>query len=234
MTKNSGSGTTADEEDYLRVPDAVTALAKGMYASFQQPKPLHKIKLDDQKASVVFGPWKEDAAQHIRAAICDGRLPLYARSNSSHLVLLRPDVVSRLITVRGGLPAHPIRPSLKTAGGDVELLKVLNSGVLLIRQDDFAAWYESERRKGRWPSQRLKKGLTGGRPTKITGFLRSAVAEALRERKRNVAKLHRDLVTSGRTDVPSVDTLERLVDQLYRETGRPEFFRTKRRHRMRT
>jgi hypothetical protein len=219
---------------FLRVRDAVATLARGMYATFQQPKPLHK-KLEHQKASVVFGPWKEHAAQRIHTAACDGELPLYVSGDSDrNPLLLRPDVVGRLISVRGGLPDHPIRPSLKTAGGDGALLKVLNSGLLLLRQDDFVTWYKSERDKGCWPSQRLRRRPAAGRPGKITSSLRNAVADALRQRKRSVAELHRDLIASGRTDVPSVDTLERLVDQLYRETGRPEFFRIKRRRRKRT
>jgi hypothetical protein len=217
-------------EDFLRVRDAVATLARGMYATFQQPKPLHKIKLEHQKASVVFGPWKEHAAQLIRTAACDGGLPLYVRGDSDPIpLLLRPDVVGRLISVRGGLPEHPIRPSLKTAGGDGALLKVLNSGFLLLRQDDFVTWYKLERDKGCWPSQRLRNRPTVGRPSKITNSLRNAVADALRQRKHSIAELRRDLIASGHTEIPSADTLERLVDQLYRETGRSEFFRIKRR-----
>jgi hypothetical protein len=201
-----------------------------MYATFRQPKPIHKIKLDHQKAPVVFGPWKQHAAERIRTAACDGVLPLYVAVNSDQQpVLLRPDAVGRLITVRGGLPDHPIRPSLKTVHGDTRLLKLLSSGLLLLRRHDFEAWYKSERRKGRWPSQRLRKGPAEGRPSRMTSALRKAVAEALRERARGVAELRRDLIAFGRNDVPSVDTLERLIDQLHRETGRPEFFRKKRR-----
>jgi hypothetical protein len=68
----------------------------------------------------------------------------------------------------------------------------------------------------------------------MTSSLRTAVAGALRERKRSVAELRRDLIASGRNDVPSVDTLERLVDLLHRETGNPEFYRMKRRRVKRT
>ena len=49
-------------DGFLRLRDAVASLVKGMYASFPQPKPLHKVKLDHQKASVGFAPWKEAAA----------------------------------------------------------------------------------------------------------------------------------------------------------------------------
>jgi len=40
--------------------------------------------------------------------------------------------------------------------------------------------------------------------------------------------LHRLLVASGRSDVPSQDTLARLVDQLHRETGEAALLRTPR------
>jgi hypothetical protein len=101
---------------FLRIPDAVAALVRGMYATFRQPKPLHKIKLDHQKAPVIFGPWKEHAAQRIRAAACDGELPIYVRGDTeSEPVVLRPDVVSRLITVRGG-QLREVRPTGMTTG----------------------------------------------------------------------------------------------------------------------
>jgi hypothetical protein len=223
---------TAIPDGFLRLPDAVATLAKAMYATFRQPKPLHRLKREHQKASIGFGPWKEQAAQRIRTAASNGELPLYVGGNSDQQpMLLRLDLVSGLITVRGGLPERPVRPSLRSVGGDARLLKVLSSGRLLVRQDDFVAWYNSERHKGRWPSQRLRKRPAEGRPSKVTSSLRTAVAEALGEHKRSISALHRDLIASGRTDVPSVDTLERLVDQLYRETGRPEFFRNRRRRR---
>jgi hypothetical protein len=222
-------------DGFLRMRDVVAELIKGMYATFRQPKPIHKIKRVHQKASVVFGPWKQHAAERIRTAACNGDLPLYvALSADQPPTKLHPDVVGRLITVRGGLPEHPIRPSLKTVHGDTRLLKLLSSGLLLLRRHNFEAWYKAERRKGRWPSQRLKKGLVEGRPSRMTSSLRTAVAGALRERKRSVAELRRDLIASGRNDVPSVDTLERLVDLLHRETGNPEFYRMKRRRVKRT
>jgi len=221
-------------DGFLRLRDAVASLVKGMYASFPQPKPLHKVKLDHQKASVGFGPWKEAAAQRLRAAACNGELSIFVIDNSNREpVVLRPDIVGRLMIVRGGLPEHPIRPTIKIAGGDARLFKLLTSGILLVSRNDFVSWYETQRRKGRWPSQRSKKALGHGRPSKITASLREAVGNALQQRKVSVAELRRCLIASGRTDVPSIDTLERLVDQLHRETGRSEFFRNKRSRRKR-
>lgn len=65
-------------------------------------------------------------------------------------------VVARLISTRGSLPDHPIRPTIKTAEGDAV-------GVLVIRASDFDVWYRSDRAKGKWPSQRSRLKLFGGR-----------------------------------------------------------------------
>jgi hypothetical protein len=129
-------------DGFLRIPDAVAALVRGMYATFQQPKLIHKIKLDHQKARVVFGPWKEHAAERIRTAACDGKLPIYVKGNPDQQpLILLPKVVDRLIMVRGGLPEHPVRPSLKTAHGDARLFKLLSSGLLLIHKRELLVPY---------------------------------------------------------------------------------------------
>jgi hypothetical protein len=174
----------------------------------------------------VFGAWKEYAQQRVRTAAVSGELPVYAKSCSDPAPLLvPPDVIARLMVVRGGLPDHPIRPTMKATGGDERLLGVLQSGMLLVRQNEFASWYKAERRKNRWPSQRGRKKRGAGRPTKMTAALRSAMADALREHGQvSVAELHRTLIASGRSDIPSIDTLERLLNQLYRESGRPALF----------
>ena len=72
-------------------------------------------------------------------------------------------VLARLITTRGSLPDHPIRPTIKTAEGDEKLLGLLTVGVLVIRASDFDVWYRSDRAKGKWPSQRSRLKLGGGR-----------------------------------------------------------------------
>lgn len=67
-----------------------------------------------------------------------------------------------------------------------------------------------------------------GRPSQQTDGLRNAVAAIMQEGKITTAELRRRLVSSGRTDVPSEDTLARVVDELYRETGEARFRRRKR------
>jgi hypothetical protein len=219
----------------LRLSDAVNLLAQGIWGGLQRPIPLQKFKWQYRKASVGFGPWKEKAGQCLRSAAIDGKVHVYVFGTpQSEIGDLSPEitpvpaaVLHRLIPMRGSLPDHP-RASMKAAGGDGKLFRSLNTGLLLVRRSEFDAWCQRERAKHRWPSQRSTSKQRDGRPSVQTDELRTAVINAMRERKTSIAALRRRLVGSGRADIPSLDTLERLVDQLYRETGEAEFFRMKR------
>jgi hypothetical protein len=146
-----------------------------------------------------------------------------------HTCTLSIEVLKRLIAPRGGIPDHAVRPSLKAAGGNNQLLALLVKGILLVSKKEFDNWYRSQRSKRRWASQRLTKRRSGGRPSVQTEALRSAIFSILLENKLSIAELRRRLLGAGQMGVPSSDTLERLVDQLYRETGEKNLRRIKRR-----
>jgi hypothetical protein len=228
-------------EGFLRFSVAVDLLAQGIWGGLQRPIPVQKFKWQYKKISVGFGPWKEKAGQCLRSAAIDGKVPVYVFGTpQSEIGDLSPEItlvpviaLRRLIPIRGSLPDHP-RASMKAAGGDGKLFRSLNTGLLLVRRSEFDAWYQRERAKRRWPSQRSTSKRRDGRPSVQTDDLRTAVINAMRERKTSIAALRRRLVGSGRADIPSLDTLERLVDQLYRETGEAEFFRMKRARRKQT
>ena len=226
-------------DGFLRFSDAVSRLAQGMWGGLRRPIPVRRIKGHKQykNVSVVFAPWKEQAGRRVSTAATEGDLPVYifacsnAQSDTPYAqpairepVVLPTQLLGRLITTRGCFPDHPIRPSMKTAGGDKEIHGLLKTGIIVVRSKEFEIWYRAERDKGRWASQhsRLKKT---GRPSTQTKGLRGAIIVALREGKTSIAALRRRLETAGRTDVPSPDTLARLVDQLHRETGERELFR---------
>jgi hypothetical protein len=224
---------------FLRMSHATNRLADGMWGGLPRPEPVVAFKQGQQKLSVGFGPWREKAAERLRAAAVAGELAVYVVARplgrSKKHTLTRPpregvepvvvpaSVLNRLMTPRGGLPDHAYRPSIKTAGGDEGLLALLTTGLLVVRTKDFEAWYRSERAKGRWASQRSRTKSPEGRPTKQTEALRNAVLGLVRDLKWNgkagIAALHHLLVGSGRSDIPSPDTLARLVDQMHCETG---------------
>jgi len=238
---------------FLLISDAVHRLANGMWGGLPRPAPVQQIKRKYNRASVGFGPWREFAAECFRAAALKGDLVIYVtprpqriskvrvvRHRLSHLepVPVPTSILKRLITSRQGLPDHPIRPTLNTAEGNETLFALLVSGVLVVRKSEFLCWYRAERAKGRWASQRAVKGRRRGRPTKGTDPLRNAILALVRDGAwsgtDSITNLRRLLLDSGRSDVPSVDTLERLVRGLHRETGESGLFRRARVRRSRT
>jgi hypothetical protein len=224
---------------FILFSDAVSRLANGMFGGLQRPAPVVAMKGFHRTASIGFAEWREQAGQDLTNSTMKGTLTVYViakprvptRDSSSEAVIapIPINVLSRLIASRGSLPDHPIRPSLKTTHGDSQLWALLTAGVLVVREREFMRWYRSERARGKWPSQRSRLKRGGGRPTKQTEAMRSAILGFVHEGtwsgKDSIAKLHRLLINSGRTDVPSPDTVARFVDQLRRETGEPGFLR---------
>ncbi len=228
---------------FLCFSDAVTQLAEGIWGGLPQAEPVRTIKNIAKRASIGFGPWREQAGRRFTAAARKGEVAVYVAANRQrsfeHLVFLQDalgkpvvvpqSVLRRMITSHGSLQDDPIRPSLATAEGNEKLFRLLTVGILLIRADDFAVWYESDHAKGKWPSQRSKSKIGNGRPTKQTEVLRNAVLALVRDGKWNgeigITELRGLLVAAGRDDVPSTDTLRRMVDQLHHETGDTGLFR---------
>jgi hypothetical protein len=168
---------------------------------------------------------------------------LVARSRSSipggpRVVALPRTLLDSLVLSRGTLPDHAPRPSLRKCGGDKQLLFALETGFLAVKESEFEAWYQAERDRGKWPSQRYQtKRPIKGRPAKETTGLRSAIM-ALVQGSRWTAgaglnALHR-LLSTERTNVPHSAALGRIVDRLWNETGEAEFRRTKRHRRKRS
>ncbi len=217
-----------------------------MWGGLRRPIPVRDAKRTYEKGSVIFGPWREQAGQRLTAAAIAGDLPVYLfpRSNPPpnaptellhsirEPVVLSTALLKSLVTARNTFPDHPIqtKTSMRIAGDDKKLYWLVKAGIMLLRAQEFDIWYRKERAQGRWPSQN-EKVTKIGRPSIGTQGLKDAIIAALRERKTGVAELRRRLEVDGRTDVPSPDTLARLVDQLHRETGRPELLRKRSRRR---
>jgi hypothetical protein len=208
-------------DGFLRLSDATSRLAEGMWGGLSRPDPLAPIKRIHKRPyknlSIGWGPWRERAGRRLRAAAVKGTLVVYVLANLGALlekeanILRFPEqlepmvvpvmVLKRLIaTARGSLPDHPIALSIKTTGGNERLFELLLDGLLAIRESDFTKWYRSERAKGNWPSQRSRLKTRTGRPTKQTKAIRQSVLTLVhREQwsgKDGIAKLH-PLLTSG-------------------------------------
>jgi hypothetical protein len=233
---------------FILFSDAISRLANGMWGGLQRPVPVQVIKRTFPRERIGFSRWREQAGQCLGQAAAEGNLAVYLAIRSPlalripaltrrHLTETEPmlvpvEVVRRLMTSHGSLPDHPLRPSMKIAGGDQKLLALLTIGVLVVRESEFNDWYRSEHAKGKWASQRSRSKRRGGRPTKQTEAMRSAIWGLVRggawSGKASITELHRLLINSGQANVPSSDTLARLVEQLHHETGEPGLLRRRR------
>ena len=160
---------------FLRFSEAISRLEEGMWGGLPQADSVRNIKRTFKRASIGFGPWREKAGQRLTAAVRRGKLVVYvllkprapftnrslARRSQEKIEPVPVSVLRRLIAPRKSLPDHPIRPSIMTAEGNEKLLAFLTSGFLVVRANDFDAWYRSERAKCKWPSQQGGRGRLG-------------------------------------------------------------------------
>jgi hypothetical protein len=159
--------------------------------------------------------------------------PRWPVASTKEPVNVPTDVLRRLIAPRDVLPDHALCPTLKAAGGDSNIYVLLRVGAFVVQEHEFEDWYRSQRSKGKWPSQQSRSKKTPGRPTKQTESLKNAVLTLVRDQawsiKDGIPTLRSLILKRGEPkDVPSADTLERLVSRIYLETGDPAFRRVSR------
>jgi hypothetical protein len=225
---------------YILFSEAIHRLEMSMWGNRPRAIALQQFKQElrkcgEQKLRVGFGPWRQRAGRCLTQAAVKGTLAVYVahqEEGSPICTLVPPSVVKRLILSRGYLRDRAIRPSLKAFKGDEALFKLLGAGLLVVAESEFCQWKEAEYNKGRWPSQRSRSKHGEGRPTKQTESLRNAVLARVHDgvwrSTQSINSLRRLLIDSGRDDVPSADTLARLIDKMHEETGDSDLRRVKR------
>lgn len=221
--------------ELLRISEAVAHLEAGMYGSFNRPKNVEQAKKYFPGVSIGSGPRKEYAARIIDDAIRKNKLTVFVladvKENEAHGIPLRvpADLLGKMIRTRGGLPDHVIQPERIFARDPLppELRGALSKSALYLGREEFAAWYEEARKKRIWPSQRSSSKPRIGRPSRQSD-LRARIVELAKDEKsfarQTIADLVRLLKTKGKR--AERDTVRRLIDQLYRETGDPCYWRS--------
>jgi hypothetical protein len=231
---------------YLSLRAIEKSLDRRIWAGFGRAE-LAKGALGEQtgKGSIGFGPRRERVATSLKAAFFAGELTLYVAADEARFRERGNEVPSWAkepvpvpkellghVFVKGRLSStFAIRPSRKRAGND-RLFALLNCGHLVVREKDFKRWVQSERCKHRWPSQKDAQRAPVGRPKRLNARVEKAILEIAREQvwigdRDPITKLHGLLNKKG-IDVPSVDTLVRIVDELFATTGEPELRRRRR------
>jgi hypothetical protein len=239
-------------DGFFPISEATTRLTKFMFGNLNRAIAVQKAKEADPLASIGLASQRKEAAARLRGAILIEELKVYllsispARAERSRrdglaeaaeaelrLEVLGRHLLNGLLITHGGFPDHPFRPTLRTAGGDEKLLGSLKRGILVVRETEFTAWSDVERAKGTWPSQHSRARRFIGRPSKKTQSLRNTIVAYVNDGRWNghqgIADLHRLLIERGGADVPSPDTLARLVDELAVETGDRRLLRKLRR-----
>jgi hypothetical protein len=220
--------------EFLLISECVNQLVQGMWGSAPRAEPVRAIRQIEPELSVGFGPRKEYAAALLRADALQGKVPVYVRARlvrtAPHLSdfeprVVAPEILKRVLPVRGGLSDHPTHIIRMIAGNKRDhdaLLSLLRRGELVVRQSDFISWYKQKRAKGNWPSQINKMGPRRARPTKDIEPLRNAILALVHDgvwkASDGMRKLGRLLLEQGRKP-PGRDTLVQTVDRLYRLTG---------------
>jgi hypothetical protein len=221
------------ETQFLLISHAVSRLEAGMFGgSVTRPEPIKKLKKQEPRLSVGFGPHREKASEVILTAILAGDLSvhLFAQSNAEEprLPIVVPiDVLQLMPQARSGLPDRPVRHPvnfLRNHPVTPVVFAALSVSALHLQRTEFEAWYEKQKQRLRWPSQRTSSKPRVGRPSKQTArllnLIRALVAEEKWSASEGIAKLVKLLVPKG---APLRNTLRRAVDQLYIETGDPNY-----------
>ncbi|WP_257164779.1 hypothetical protein [Bradyrhizobium sp. SRS-191] len=214
------------ETELLLISEAVSLLETGMYGSLGQPLAITEIKKHDRRLSVGLGARSEHAAQIVMKAMLKGKLAVYVQPHSPaepeqpHLEVPL-DLVKEMIPIRGVLPDYAVRPeSLARKADTRELAAAILHSALYLRCDQFDAWYERSKKMGNWPTQHSSKKPRIGRPSKARelrdrtiGLVNGGEWSAQQD---SIAALIRRLDLEGAI---SRQTVERMLEQLHRETG---------------
>ena len=227
-------------QGYLRLSDAMERLSVGVWGGLKRAT----ILRGHTRGPPAYGRWREYSAERITNALLNGQLKVFVVAEpqleseesspppppTKDPVVVPTDVLERLISWRNAMPDHVLRPTLKTAGNNEQLLVLLTVGILVVQEEEFKRWYKLERARYKWPSQRSSTRPRRGRPMKrdaIRNNVETLIEEGQWRASDGFSKLRRLLLSSHCPYVPSVDSLQRLIDRMHTETGKPQLFRPK-------
>ena len=203
--------------------------------SIKRPEPVPGIEKMGTRYSVGSGARRQKAALAIQKAIMAGALEVnvfasaIGAGGSVRWLRVPVNVLKWLPKVRGSLPDRPVRPPLNLFRDKAiapDLLAALSFSELHLSRPQYSAWYQREKNKGRWPSQREGKRTRIGSPSKIAPkllkLIRDSVAEGAWDARNGIAPLVKLLLSKG---APNSNRflVRRAVQQLFEETGDPAY-----------
>ena len=192
-----------------------------------------------QKLSIGCGPRREKAANLIRIAALAGKLKVYVTYGTEHQTFeaVSPDILTLIVTARNALPDHPTHIYRAPHGSSIDpaYLMRLSRGTLYLSKSEFELWYRAEKAKQKWPSQQegQKRRAKVGRP-RMAPIWRERIVECVEAGRwtaqEPIVALRKQLLKyPSDAQLPSDDTLARIVDKLFPEEGDDHYRRNKRR-----
>ena len=242
---------------FLPVEDAISSLLASIWSNVRSPLQVREANTS-LKAAGLSGRanWlsrRQDIENKLYRAVRTGELPIYAWpaqiEEGFHIgrvprdvAVIDPAIIVAVRPLHGGLPtkALGLRPAM--------MARLASKGVgefpppdclALFRLEEFLAWVEIDRLKGRWPSQldrNMKRSPRRGRPRdtldRAVGVARQIVDNGDWTNVEPLSRLGRigneQLLPEYRRPI-SDDTWSRAMDELYAITGEKRFKRRRRR-----
>jgi hypothetical protein len=219
--------------DKFPLSAAASQLEKCMYGNLQRHKTVEAFKANPFNRDASVGPTEQKlmAGRAIYNAIKEGEIVVIAEGGS----LLAPTILDpRLLACviglsRGRMTDHVLQmagrtneetPGTSNLPADLRTLAgKLEGARLLVSKQEFEKWLAAEKAKRLWPSQKVAK--TGkpprGRTRKDRDLWFNQIERLLNDGTwtfvKSIPALRRALVENGQINVPSEDTLARIVTE---------------------
>jgi len=195
-----------------------------MFGNLPRAQLVTEIKRGAPWLRVNFGAQRKETRTQIWRAGRAGKLRIYAiLADSLEPQVLYPEILACIIRVRGGLPDDVGRlvSFKKLVPASRALYFGIRDSILAVNEQEFERWRTGKHKEGKWASQRSKKETKKqrGRPRVRDNDLRTQILVCLRDDRwtgRDGIPALKKILDSilGRTNVPSEDTLARIVRAL--------------------
>lgn len=211
------------ESNLIPLSEATLSLEQSMYGSLSRPQLVVEAKQKFKRSSIGKGHWRRMALAAIAKAVRHGKLRLFASPSIDSvdrtfevprsvfaLVIGQNSLFDHVHFIAGGKELKKLSPNHQT------IATKLPGCALYLLREQFLEWKQNEKAKGKWPTQfgKTKSQKSKGRPRSEWPKWHNLIDQAVNGNKWNLdagIPALRKFLQSQHADVPSEDTLRRIV-----------------------